>query len=123
MKKSDYCRFKKSIFEFFIMKRSIIILLFNLSIIVLFSSCEGYRAAKGIAKDKVTNLPLDSVLCNVKTGNMKVYTDPTGKFDVHNQMGGCAFGCKKIIVEFSKNGYKTIVLEDDAANGTILMEQ
>ena len=98
-------------------------LIFLISLTILLYSCEGYSAANGIVMDKATNLPLDSVLCNVTTGNMQVYTDSTGKYDVHNRMGGCVGGCKDIVVEFSKRNYKTVIKIQNDASGIIYMEK
>jgi len=68
-------------------------------------------------------MPLDSVNVNVVTGSKKIYTDSTGKFKVCNGMGGCMFGCKDIIVEFSKNGYKTQTVENPVPDITVLLEK
>lgn len=95
-----------------------------LSFLTLFlTSCEGYRTADGVVIDKNTRLPLDSVFVNVTTGNASIYTDSTGMFSLSNQMGGCVFGCKDIMVEFSKDGYQKITLMNDECNGTIELEK
>jgi len=101
------------------------IYLFTTTLLLFFlqSSCEGYRCAEGIVIDASTNLPLDSVFCNVKTGKETMYTDTIGRFEVCNQFGGCVPDCKDIIVEFSKNGYKTILLKNEQCNGTIYLER
>lgn len=75
-------------------------------VLLLFSSCEGYKCGSGIVKDKITGLPLDSVSCEV-LANKEIYlTDSTGKFDLCNPFGTCLLGCKDIVVTFKKNGYK-----------------
>jgi hypothetical protein len=73
--------------------------------VILLSACEGYRTAHGIVKDKASDQALDSVLCEVITGTMKKMTDSTGRFDVHNNMGGCMPDCRDIIVKLTKTGY------------------
>jgi hypothetical protein len=87
------------------------------------TSCEGYRCAKGIILDKTTSLPLDSVLVKVKSGKQKMFSDTSGNFRVCNQFGGCVFGCEDIIVEFSKKGYKTILLKNEECIGTLYLEK
>ena len=92
-------------------------------ILIILTACEGSSSAKGVVKDKETNLPLDSVTCTVTSGEMQVVTDSTGKYDVHNNMGGCVGGCKDIVVEFSRNGYKTVVKVEDEARGIVYLEK
>lgn len=99
------------------------ILIVAITLILLFTSCEGYKCAEGIIVDKDTGIPLDSVLVNVKTGKKQMYTDSSGKFEVCNQMGGCVFGCRDITVEFSKPGFKTLIKFNEEGNGTIFMEK
>ena len=74
---------------------------------IFISACEGYRWAEGTIYDFDTKQPIDSVLCTVKSGRQKQYSDSLGKYYVHNPMGGCMPDCKDIIVEFSKIGYET----------------
>ncbi|MCL2683223.1 MAG: carboxypeptidase-like regulatory domain-containing protein [Bacteroidales bacterium] len=81
------------------------IVLFGL--IFFMNSCEGYRWAKGTIYDFNTEEPIEGVLCIVKSGRQEQYSDSLGRYDVHNSLGGCMFGCKDIVVEFSKTGYKT----------------
>ncbi|MDB5013791.1 MAG: hypothetical protein JWQ25_1993 [Daejeonella sp.] len=104
-------------------KSPIFILIYAAIHLTFLTSCEGYRTAKGIVKDKATNMPLDSVLCTVTTGKMQVYTDTSGKYNVHNSMGGCVGGCKDIVVEFSKKDYKTVIRTQENASGIILLEK
>ncbi len=94
-----------------------------LTISLALINCEGMRHAEGIAVDKVSNLPLDSVLCNVLSGNQKALTDSTGTFDVSNRLSGCMFGCKDIRVEFSKKGYKTIALTNPKLDVVVTLEK
>lgn len=93
------------------------------SIVLLLYSCEGFRSAEGVVKDKLTNAPLDSVLCTVVTGDETIYTDSTGRFKLQNRMGGCMFGCKIITVQFSKAGYKTTDITNPEGNTTVYMER
>lgn len=105
------------------MKKPITILLLFATVLFL-TSCEGYRCADGIVKDKLTNLPLDSVLINVtSSGERVVYTDTTGTFDVCNRMGGCVPECKRIVVTFSKDGYKTVTLTNPERQTIVQLEQ
>ncbi len=91
--------------------------------LVFLESCEGYRCADGTVIDKITNLPLDSVLVKVITGTEIVYTDTTGKFDVCNKFGGCVPDCKDIMVEFSKDNYTTIILKNPDKEVIVIMEK
>jgi len=97
--------------------------LFVLLAATLLISCEGYRCAIGTIKDKTSSRPLDSVYVKVVTGSKKIYTDSTGAFDVCNGMGGCSFGCKDIMVEFSKPGYKTQTVQNPNKDIIILLER
>jgi hypothetical protein len=98
--------------------------LLALLIMVCFESCEGYSCADGTIVDKLTNLPLDSVLVEVATADFRaVYTDTTGKFDVCNRMGGCVPNCKDITVRFSKNNYKTLTLTNPGTATIVMMEK
>lgn len=99
------------------------ILIYATIYVILFASCEGYSSAKGMVKDKATDKALDSVLCKVTTGRMQIYTDSSGKYDVHNPMGGCTGKCKDIAIEFSKKDYKTVIKTQENANGIIYMEK
>ena len=92
--------------------KQLLLTLISLYVIVVATSCEGYRCGKGKVVDKVTNLPIDSVLCEVMTGNLAVYTDTAGNFKICNAMGGCVPKCKDIIIRFSKAGYKAISIEN-----------
>lgn len=94
-----------------------------LFIVVVFESCEGYRCADGIVFDKVTNLPLDSVLVEVITADSRtLYTDSMGKFDVCNRMRGCVPNCKDIMVRFSKSNYQSIILTNPEKDVIVMME-
>lgn len=84
-----------------------ILLLFCLA----FSGCEGKRCGNGIVIDKSSKKPLDSVYCEVTTGNQTLYTDSSGKFNLCNPFGGC-MPCKNITVRFAKDGYKTVEVEN-----------
>ena len=91
-------------------------------VITLLMSCEGHRCGVGTVLDKVTNAPLDSVLCEALTGTQKVYSNSGGKFEVCNRISGCVPKCKDITVRFSKSGYKTITLDNPEAEN-IYMER
>lgn len=88
----------------------------------LLQGCEGYKCGNGTVIDKASGLPLDSVLCNAITGDDKVYTDTSGRFDVCNKFGGCMPNCKDIVVEFSKPGYQTTRVENPV-DLTVVLER
>ena len=77
-----------------------------------FTSCEGYKCGTGHVVDKLTSKPLDSVFCEAITGVQTQYTDSAGTFELCNRMSGCVPQCKDISIQFSKPGYKTIVVEN-----------
>ena len=81
--------------------------LLSLTLILFFSSCEGYRCADGIIYDSETQLPLDSVKCVALTGSITVYSDSTGFYSLCNNFSGCVPDCPDLQVEYSKFGYKT----------------
>lgn len=70
-------------------------------------SCEGMKFAEGVVVDKLTNKPIDSVLCKVKETREEVYTDSSGYYKVDGPFGGCIRECKDMHVEYSKPEYKT----------------
>lgn len=98
-------------------------LCFVLILMLLFCACEGMKTAEGKVADQYTGLPLDSVLCNVKTGKMTTFTDSSGHFSVHNPMASCVGGCKDITVEFSKYGYKTVNIENPEKDVVVYLEK
>jgi hypothetical protein len=84
------------------------------------AGCEGFTCAEGTVKDKATNLPLDSVYCEVTSSETtNVYTNSAGNYNVCNRMGGCLFGCKDIVVKFSKSGYKSVI-ETNPDKGAVI---
>ena len=94
----------------------------SIFISLMLLSCEGFRVAEGVVVDANNLNPLDSVIVKVITAKNKIeYTDSLGQYNVSNRIAGCVFGCKDIIVEFSKPGFKTLELKNDACNGTIKM--
>ena len=104
-------------------KSHIFNLIYTANLLTFLTSCEGYSTAKGLVRDKATDMPLDSVLCKVTPSEMQVYTDSSVKYDVHNPMGGCAGGCKDIAVEFAKKDFKTVIRTQENASGIIRMEK
>ena len=96
--------------------------IFKLAIIfIAVTGCEGYKCGDGLVIDKLTNQPLDSVLCVVKSGTQTYLTDSTGKFNLCNKFGGC-MPCKEIIIELSKQDYKTIQIVNPV-NLTVYLEK
>src|SRR5688500_3099831 len=96
-------------------------IIFSLLLILLMESCEGYKCGNGKVVDKITTLPLDSVLCEVVTGTQTSVTDSTGLFDLCNPFGGC-MPCKDIIIRFSRPGYQMQTVENPT-NAIIYLEQ
>lgn len=97
-----------------------------LALIVLSTAgcAEGFRTATGVVVDDQTGQPLDSVLCNVTTGNDTQLTDETGKFDLQNRMTRCNNRkCPNITVEFSKNGYQTTSVTNPHSNLTVRLKK
>ena len=88
-----------------------------------FTGCEGYRCGTGQVVDKTTNKALDSVFCENLTGPQKIYTDRSGTFDLCNRISGCVPNCKDIRIRFSKNGYKTVTIENPEENVVVYLEQ
>jgi hypothetical protein len=89
----------------------------------LLASCEGARCADGYVKDKSSGQLLDSVYVNVVTGATQVYTDSTGEFKVCNQFGGCVPRCHDIMIEFSKQGYKQVTIENPNKGVVVYLEK
>lgn len=77
------------------------------SLATLLTSCEGYSCGEGVIYDKITEQPIDSVLCKVLTGSETQHSDSLGRYEVCNPFGGCVPDCPDIVVEFSKPGYRT----------------
>jgi len=78
--------------------------------VIIFSGCEGSRAARGQVIDRATAKPIDSVKCEVLTGQQQSYTDSNGHFSVSNPFGSCVPKCKDIVIRLSKQNYKDIVI-------------
>ena len=89
--------------------RFIVISLFVFGFTFIFSSCEGYRCGNGIIYDSQTKEPIDSVKCTVLSAcrDEIQYSDSLGHFELCNCFGGCVPDCPDIVIEFSKEGYKT----------------
>ena len=91
-----------------------------LPLILLLTTCEGYTEANGIVVDDDTNQPLDSVLVgswaykiNDHNFESEILTDSTGKWWATTGLVGC--GCNKcadLVVQFSRQGYETLILEN-----------
>ena len=93
--------------------KKIVLFLPVVAILVLaLAGCEGYRCGNGKVMDKATNQLLDSVFCEAVTSNQSMYTDSTGSFNVCNKISGCVPKCKDIVVRLSRQGYKTVTLEN-----------
>lgn len=95
----------------------------NIALIVafiLFVSCEGSRVGHGIAFDKSTNKPLDSVSYYTYNASPIQYTDSLGNYYIEGPSGGCYSQCPDFKAEFSKTGYKTLTIKNP--NGDIYLE-
>jgi hypothetical protein len=79
-------------------------------LIFLFISCEGMRIPEGTVLDKSTGKALDSVRCTVIETGENLLTDSTGKFYLEGPFGSCMRECKEVSVQFSKEGYQTLLL-------------
>ena len=86
-------------------------------------SCEGQSCARGDVKDQTSNLAIDSVYVHVINGTQTMYTDSSGKFGVCGEFGSCMSGCKDIVIEFSKSGYKTQTLQNPEPGIIVLLER
>ena len=76
-------------------------------------SCEGAKCTDGTVLDAVTGKSLDNVSVMVLSGKKIMYTDSSGKFSVCNKVSSCMSGkCKQIVVQFSKNGYRSVTLDN-----------
>lgn len=87
--------------------KRLLLFLFLIKLIIINSSCEGSTCSNGVIYDLATKEPIDSVKCTVITGSEEKYSDNSGRYNVCNDFGGCTPKCSDIIVEYSKNGYKT----------------
>jgi hypothetical protein len=87
--------------------RNLKILGYIIFISLTFVSCEGYTCNHGVVVDSNTLKPIDSVYC-VSNGGNKVYTDSLGRYEeICSPFAGCMPKCSELVVEFSKEGYKT----------------
>lgn len=87
------------------------------------SGCEGMACAEGTIYDKSTEEPLDSVQCKVLTAENQIgISDSIGHYDVCNDFGGCVPDCPDIVVEFSKQGYKTTKIKNPRYEQPIYLE-
>lgn len=90
------------------------------ALILLFTTCEGYTEANGRVLDADTNEPLDSVLVGswvnkIKDQNFEseMLTDSTGKWWATTGLVGCSCNkCADLLVQFSREGYETLILEN-----------
>ena len=80
-------------------------------IILLLTSCDCWNTAEGIIVDSTTGQPMDSVVVKSyinkvreRSFNMEMITDSTGYF--YGSTGNTG-RCTDLIIEFSKEGYKT----------------
>jgi hypothetical protein len=92
-------------------------------VVLLCSSCEGNRFARGIVLDSSSKLPLAGVKCEVLNGGAIQITDSTGKFDIDGKFGSCVPDCKDITAEFSKDSYEVYQVDNPAIDLTILLQK
>ena len=100
------------------MKTINFILIFPLFTLIL--GCEGSRIGKGIICDIQTQIPLDSVKFKDINETIISYSDSTGSYTIEGPFGGCISECPDYKVEFSKEGYKTKIVENP--DGYIFLE-
>jgi len=91
--------------------------------LLLITSCECRRNAKGIIMDEATQLPIDSVRVEALTITLyDVYSDSSGNYSIGTSMTGSVGGCPDYNVSFSKEGYQTQVLVNPNGNVYLKME-
>jgi len=72
----------------------------------LLSSCIGdcVQQKNGTVLDATTKKPIANVKV-YKVGHPEIYTDSTGRFEIHEISGGLT-GCPTLILNFAKDGYQ-----------------
>jgi len=68
------------------------------------------QIVRGVILDKLTNLPIDSVLITGKNGEINEYSDSTGSFEAHSISGGI-YSCPLLGLGFTKEGYQSFTGE------------
>jgi hypothetical protein len=91
-----------------------------LPLFVLILSCEGSRLGRGVVFDNQTQTPLDSVMYKDINESFVFYSDSLGNYTIEGPFGGCVSECPDYKVAFSKDGYKTKIVENP--NGNIFLE-
>lgn len=97
-------------------KKLLLLKLFLIVFALIFtlSSCEGNVDYKGVIYDAKSKEPIDGVKCIIvafKNDNYYTYSDSMGNYYVTTPLVGCVPNCGKYDVEFSKEGYKTQIVE------------
>jgi len=90
-------------------------LLVRLSILTLLltlvCSCDSMKLfgeAEGRVLDSISGEPILEVYCFLPANSHETYTDSTGYYRLSIDWGACIFKCPDMIVEYSKDGYKSI---------------
>jgi hypothetical protein len=88
----------------------------------LLISCDGNRSGSGIIRDKVTSQPIDKVKYFSLHDDQSVsFTDVKGEYYVYGPIGGCTPNCIDFDAEYSKAGYKTLIIRNP--DGDIFLEK
>src|SRR5688572_12405135 len=94
---------------------------FFILVCITIASCEGYRVGEGHIYESETNVVLDSVKYKKINDDYIQHTDSTGHYYIEGTFGGCMSDCIDFDAEFSKAGYKSIIITKP--NGDIYLEK
>lgn len=88
----------------------------------LLISCDGQRTGSGIIYDKITNQPLEKVkYFSLSNDQFMSFTDEKGEYYLSGPIGGCTPNCIDFDAEYSKAGYKTLLIRNP--DGNIYLEK
>lgn len=95
---------------------------------IFLAGCEGRLCGDGTIYDAETNIPLDSVKCEVLTDcepneNVNRYSDSAGSYNVCNCLSGCIPKCPDIRIEYSRPGYKAKILVNPGGDPVYLEKE
>ena len=97
-------------------------ILFSFPILFLcLVSCEGYRCAVGTIYDKYIQIPIENVKYRILESEQEYYSDSVGRYSICGKFGP-VIPKPDIGIEFSKDGYSTIVIKNPN-NANIYLER